>query len=309
MSAQEKEDLVSSFLSTYQATIESVNGNNGENSTQLDEGYLKSGFVQDELRHAKSSDSLAKLLDKWTILSNGKRIFDLSNSDLASAAAVKSEIMNNWSSYVQSLGSWAQSMPAGYFQMKDVAQRLHSGLGSLGTDKYYILIEGKTASPDDDVILQMKEQRLPSMFNEGSLSTSQYQGWFPSHAERSATAAKGLGIETDNHLGTIAFNGKSFRVERISPYKEGISSSDFSSLSDMQDFVNYSATALALAHARSDKDFNSAYVSYNYEQGFLDALAALPKLKTTILTLGENYANQVKADYQLYLDLRRNGDL
>ncbi|MCD7034931.1 DUF2252 domain-containing protein [Metabacillus sp. GX 13764] len=309
LSAQDKENLVSSFLDTYQSTIESVNGNSSEDSIQLDEGYLKSGFVQDELRHAKSSDSLAKLLSKWTVVSNGMRTFNWSNSNLAPADSVKSAITASWPSYIQSLGSFGQSMPSGYFQIKDAAKRLHSGLGSLGTDKYYVLIEGKTDSQDDDVLLQVKEQRLPSMFKEGSLSSSQYQDWFPAHAERSRTAAKALGIKTDNHLGTISFSGKSFRVERISPYKEGISADDFNSRSDMEDFVKYSATAFALAHARSDKDYNAAYVPYNYEQGFLDAVAALPKVKTTILTLSENYAAQVKADYQMYLDLRNNGEL
>jgi hypothetical protein len=50
-------------------------------------------------------------------------------------------------------------------------------------------------------------------------------------------------------------------------------------------------------------------VSYNFENGALDAIAAWPHAKTTMASLGETYSDQVLADYGLFLELRAAGDL
>jgi uncharacterized protein (DUF2252 family) len=135
------------------------------------------------------------------------------------------------------------------------------------------------------------------------------QRQFSSHALRSKTAQKADGVKVDDHLGIMAFGGKSFRVNRISPFKEGIDPSDFTSRSDIDDFVKYSAKALAYAHARSDKDYNSTYVNYNFEQGYADAVAAWPQFKITVQTLSENYYNQVLADYGQFVSLMNAGQM
>ncbi|WP_158598382.1 DUF2252 family protein [Falsibacillus albus] len=310
LSDQERSDLVSSFLQTYQDTLKEVNGNSSETSVQLDEGYLSSGFVQDQLRDAKSSDDKAKLLDKWTVTGSSGRTFDFSNSDLAPVSSGDySAISANWNGYKSTIDSFVQSKPSSYFTIKDIARRLHSGLGSLGVDKYYVLIEGDSSSADDDEILEIKEQRLPSMFMEGSLSQSTYDSEFTNHAQRSSIAYLAEETEVDNHLGYMTFNNKSFRVRRISPWKEGIKAKDFNSKSDLEDFVKYSAKALAYAHARADKDYSTNFVDYNFEQGALDAIDVWPQFKTKVLAYSSDYYQQVKADYSLYEDLMNNGEI
>ncbi|MFB7138360.1 DUF2252 family protein [Gottfriedia sp. NPDC056225] len=310
LSMQDRRDLVTSFLTTYQDTLTAVNGNSGETTTQLDEGTLTGGFVQDEMRDIKSSDSVAKLLNKWTTTTSGTRLFNFSNSNLKAVTSTeRSNIVNNWTNYKASISSFVSSKPSTYFTIKDIARRLHSGLGSLGVDKFYVLIEGDTTSQSDDVILEVKEQRNPSMFLEGSLSQAQYNSWFPTHANRSKTGELADGIKVDNHLGEINFNNKSYRVQRISPWDETFDAADFKSKSDVQDFLKYSAKALAYAHARADKDYNTTYVNYNFEQGVIDAINAWPQFKTTVLQLSENYYNQVLADYSLFEDLRSTGKL
>ncbi|MEE6452346.1 DUF2252 family protein [Gottfriedia acidiceleris] len=200
------------------------------------------------------------------------------------------------------------SKPSTYFTIKDIARRLHSGLESLGVDKFYVLIEGETRSQNDDVLLEVKEQRNPSMFLEGSLSQTQCNT-FPSHGNRSKTGELADGIKVDNDLGEMNFNNSSYRVQRISPWDETFDAVDFKSKSDVQNFLKYSAMAFAYAHARADKDYNTTYVNYNFEQGVLDAITAWPQFKTTVLQLSENYYNQVLADYTLIEDLRHTGKL
>jgi len=250
-----------------------------------------SGFVLDKLKKLKKKKTQVDLLDKYTVVKDGVRSFDLTNSKLA-ATTDSEQIKQNWDKYIQSLSSaFVTSAGSSYFTIKDIARRLNSGLGSQGVDKFYVLIEGKSSSIDDDEILEVKEEGLPSLFNEGSSSLSQYSSRFSTDAERVVIAKKVLGIKVDEHLGSMTFNGKSFRVARISLYKDEFESSDFKSKSDVDDFVKYAAKALALAHARSDKDFNRK------------AIDDLSEFKTTVNNLSEVYYDQVNADYKMFLDI------
>ncbi|MBC2578756.1 DUF2252 family protein [Clostridium sp. DJ247] len=310
LSMQDKRDLTTYFLQKYQDTLNEVNGNNNETTTQLDESYLTSGFVQDRMRNLKSSKSLSDLLNKWTTISNSKRVFNMANTDLTGVTSTeRTNITSNYYTYLNDIGSFYTSKGSSYFTIKDVVRRLNSGLGSLGVDKFYILIEGSTSSNSDDQILEVKEQKKPSMFLEGSISQSQYNSWFINDAQRSKTAQKADGIRVDDHLGVETFGGKSYRVTRISPFKNSFDSTDFKSRSDIEDFLKYSAKALAYAHARSDKDYNTTYVNYNFEAGALNAIAIWPQFKTTVSTLSENYYNQVLADYSMFTYLVNTGQM
>lgn len=310
-STSDQNSLVASFLQTYQDTLQSVNGNSDEKSTEMDSAYLKSGFVQDRLEDLQDDKTQLDLLNKWTVVTGSTRHFDLTNSDLAAPTSTElSNLQNNWTSYKQTLSSsFVASQSSNYFTIKDVARRLNAGLGSQGVDEYYVLIEGSSSSQNDDQILQVKEMTRPSLFQEGSTSLAQYNSWFANDAQRAVTAEKASGLQVDNHLGSMAFNGESFKVSRISPYKESFDTSDFTSKADVNDFVLYAAEALALAHARADKDFSTTYINYNFEQAYFNAVAAWPQFKTTVQSLAQGYSQQVNADYTLFLNLLSTGQL
>jgi len=310
LSLQDKRDLTTYFLEQYQATLNNVNGNSSETTTEIGKDTLIKGFVKDKLTKLERSKSLVKLLDKWTTINNNKRIFNMKNSDLVAATSIeKTNIASNFNTYIDSIGSFYTSKGSNYFKIKDVARRMNSGLGSLGVDKFYALIEGSSIENNDDIILEIKEQKNPSMFKEGSISIVNYNALFSNDAQRSKTAQKANGIKVDDHLGVETFGGKSYRVTRISPYKYSFDSSDFQSRSDIEDFLKYSAKALAYAHGRADKDYNSNYVNYNFEVGALNAIAVWPKFKTTVSSLAEEYYNQVLSDYSMFKNLFNNSQI
>jgi len=308
--ASEQEKLVTYFLQTYQDTLQSVNGNKDETNIEIDKSYLQSGFIRDKLRDLQEKTQ-ADLLKKWTIKTSSRRRFDATSANLAPVTnEERTKIVNNWTYYIHTLSStFVASKNRNYFTIKDSARRLHSGLGSLGVDKYYVLIEGDSSSQDNDQILEVKEQRLPSLFKEGSASVSQYNRWFANHAQRTVSANKALGIKIDEHLGVIVFDSKSFRVKRIPPCRYGFEIADFSSKSDVNDFVTYAAKALALAHARADMDYNPTYIDYNFEQASLAAIVAWPQFKTTVNSLSEGYYQQVLADHEMFTELLGTGQL
>jgi uncharacterized protein (DUF2252 family) len=309
-SASQQANLVNSFLQTYQDTLQRVSDHHDETNIQIDESYLQSGFIQDKLRDLQEKTQI-DLLKKWTIKTSSGRRFDVTNPNLVPMTNERrTQFVNNWTSYTQSLSSsFVASKHRNYFTIKDCARRLHSGLGSLGVGKYYVLIEGESLSQNNEQILEVKEQMLPSLLKEGSNSASRYNGWFANHAQRTVIANKALGIKVDEHLGVISFESKSFRVRRIPPCRYGFETTDFSSKSDVNDFVTYTAKALALAHAHADKDYNPTYINYNFEQAYFAAIGAWPQFKTTVNRLSEGYYQQVLADHEMFTELLGTGQL
>jgi uncharacterized protein (DUF2252 family) len=306
----EQESLVAYFLQTYQDMLHSVDGNNDETNSEVDESFLKSGFVQHKLRDLQKKTQI-DLLEKWTSKTTGVRRFDTTKDCLAPVSGEEwKQFTNNWTAYKQSLSpSFVASKKKNYFTIKDIARRQHSGLGSLGVDKYYILIEGDSTSQDDDQILEAKEQRLPSLFKEGSTPASQYNTWFANDAQRAVIANKALGIKVDEHLGVILFASKAFRVRRLPPCRYSFESPNFSRQSDVKDFATYAAKALALAHARADKDYDPVYIDYNFEQAYFAAIGAWPQFKTILNNLSEGYYQQVLADHAMFIELLDTGQL
>lgn len=309
-SRSEAEDVAfDTFLTEYQSTLAAVNGNSTETTIVLSSDNL-SGFTKDEAESLASASN-RDLLDKYTVEVGGVRTFDLTNPDLAAmTSADDAEISTGYAGYLTSLGSFYASKPASYWTIKSQAVRLHSGLGSLGMTKYYLLLEGPTSGQDDDILLEAKEETYPTMLASAeSAQLATYGTQFTSHGHRVQTANKAMLDKADDHLGYMDTATRSYMVHRISPYKFGFDPEDFTSEDDLTNFVKYCARAVAYAHARSDKDFDPAYVSYNFENGALDAIATWPAAKTTMANLGEAYSDQVLADYAQFLELRADGEL
>ena len=60
-----------------------------------------------------------------------------------------------------------------YFNVLDVARRASAGTGSLGVDRYYVLIEGGSGKSHDNVILDVKEEPRPSAYPYASMEQKQ----------------------------------------------------------------------------------------------------------------------------------------
>lgn len=303
LSNSEARTAIEDFLTEYQASLNAVNGNSTETVYEFSKGNL-SGFTQSELDKI-DNNTYADLLAKWTTVSGGTRTFNFSNPDLTPlTSAEQTEISSNWNAYKTDLGTFASSKPSGYFNIKSAARRLNSGLGSQGITKIYLLIEGSTAGTSDDIILEAKIQKLPSLFLSGTLSLTSYNSRYFNHAKRAKTAMKALLVNADNFAGVLPGTGRSFLVKKISAFKSGLEPKDFGSLSDLKNWLSYSAKSIAYAHSRSDKDYASSFITYNFENSAYSAIIAWPQFKTTVRDLAESYANQVRTDYGYFLTLR-----
>jgi uncharacterized protein (DUF2252 family) len=310
LSLEEKQNLVKTFLAAYQAGLEEVRDHDKKTSLELNETNIPDGFIKEQMERIKNANSEVSFLNNWTVVTEGVRQFDFTNSSLVRMNPTEMEAFTeNWSNYLSSIDDFVQSKPSTYFTIKDVAHRVHSGIGSAGVDVLYVLIEGETTSPDDDVLLEVKEQQKPALLLEGSLPLSQYEAWFQTDAQRWRTGTLALGVHTDPYIGTLSYNHLSYGVKKLSPWYYTLEVTDFQSKSDMEDFITYSGKAFAYAHAKADKEYSAKYVPYHFAPKALAAIAAWPHFQERLLQLSEGYYEQVKQDYTLFQELVKSGQL
>ena len=106
----------------------------------------------DNLQNCKRVD----FLDKRTTLKNGRRRLKL---DGVKALPATDQQKSSVSDFLQHYAA-AQPDPK-FFTVLDVARRI-AGTGSLGVERYVVLVEGK-GSPDNNYLLDLKEARPSAM--------------------------------------------------------------------------------------------------------------------------------------------------
>lgn len=167
--------------------------------------------------------SRARMLEKWTTLDPDKgRQFAERPGKLANLPAdVASQLRRIIEQeYQQTLQHPIKESDPQHFFVKDTARRLDAGTGSLGVERYYVLIEGGADHEHDDVILDIKEQVTPEAYR--LMDKAQQQAWrklFPNEGIRHAAAFHAIAEHPDAYLGWLTMNGKVFSVRERSPFK------------------------------------------------------------------------------------------
>lgn len=310
ISKSEQEEIIDSLSESYLDTLESYAGNDDETQIYFTEKNT-SGEVKKTIEKA-AEKTRQGMLDKWSKVVDGKRIFDSDNEDLGIASDAKKAIESEMLTYGKTLSGNLNYDPK-YFQVKDVAQRLNAGLGSLGTPRYYLLIEGETDDLDDDYILDIKRQYQPPTYELFSLyDRLNYDSIFDNTAQRQAIAYKALIKHADDFLGWMKlvdnnpadgdFSGD-YSVREISPYKKSLKTKK---LKDKDSFIEVAqqwGKILATDHARADQDFDEKLVPYSFEKQVTKITDGKHKeFQELVREVAFQYAEQVKIDYRNFVN-------
>ena len=200
-----------------------------------------------------------------------------------------------------------------YFKVKDVAQRLNAGLGSLGTPRYYLLIEGETDDLDDDYILDIKRQYQPAAYELFSLyDRLNYDTTFDNTAQRHAEAYKALIKYVDDFLGWMKlvdnnpvdgdFSGD-YSVREISAYKESLKTQKLEDKDSLVEVAQQWGKILATNHARADRDFDENLVPNSLEKQVTKITDRKhKKFRELVNEVAFQYAEQVKIDYLSFVN-------
>lgn len=195
----------------------------------------------------------------------------------------------------------AGSFGGTYFGVKDAARRCGQGVGSLTAVRFYVLIEGPTASADDDVILQIKEATDASL--DADLATGSPA---VSHAARVVERQRRLQSvpDADPHLGHARLLDLPVVVSTVTDLQKTVRVGDLEKRAAEPEallrFAEDAGRLLGRMHARGVT---------------LDNERALPALQRWLAgreemfvseTIGaaRAYADQVEADHARFLALR-----
>lgn len=313
--AAETRQAAKDFLEQYKTTLESVRGNDTENTTTIDEAFLKDHGFSDSgymLKTFYGNASTAGLLDgimnksfldgftndtgprKFKKIVNPTDEKAANEKILSVTPAEDSELRANWSAYVGQTRLSANDK-ASYFAIKDIGRVIEKGLGSIGVRRYFVFIEGPTTGQDDDIILNVKQQKAPAMLGNTFMPLD-YSAYVNDDANRTKTAYDALSAVQDPFVGALGGSAKTFLVRQLSAYDKDFNDSKFASFGEYQDFLKASAMAYAYAHARADRN-----LGYSFEDSVSSVLNTdWATIRDTMVNLGEDYAKQVAADYGQY---------
>ena len=191
LSKKQQKEVVDTFSDSYREALDDYRGNDKANNTFFSKKNTY-GQLDDFLKKVQKEDSRVKMLDKWAPETNGMRRFDVEGKPDKLAAvsdAEREEILAAMPQYGRTLSGQIRYGKR-HFKVKDIAKRISAGTGSLGVPRYYVLIEGASKSPDDDHILDVKEQNKPSVYHY--LSEIERNAYDKTYKKRRSTTSGGL---------------------------------------------------------------------------------------------------------------------
>src|SRR5262249_13341496 len=156
------------------------------------------GIVHDLIFQVRTRNRAA-FLDSRTTLANGQRSLLVDGKHALAATKAKrvavSEFITQWG---------MRQIEPQFFRVLDVARRI-AGVGSLGIERYVILVEGK-GSPNRNFLLDLKAEPVSSLQPYLVLPQPHWQ----SAAERVVTIQRWVQTVPPALLMPVAFADKSF---------------------------------------------------------------------------------------------------
>jgi uncharacterized protein (DUF2252 family) len=238
------------------------------------------------LRQRKRSELLAErteiIKDRRRLKVDERQIFSISNQ--------RSELIN------KVIDEWAQTQadPA-FFEVLDVGAR-RAGTGSLGLDRYLILVAGK-GSPDRNYLLDFKQQQ-PSCL-QPYLATPQ-PPW-ANEATRVMQVQRLVQFAPPALLAAIPVNEHSYLLRELQPTQDKIAVKNGSmNLASFKELLDTMGTVTAIAHLHGSGKLGAAIVQdlINFSNN-LD-------WQQDVITYANNYVQQVKSDYQNFYKATKN---
>ncbi len=295
-SRKKQEAVVDAFAEAYLDALVAYRGNDRACETYFTEDNTY-GKLNDFLRRVEKSESRKKMLAKWTNKVDGVRRFDLSLAKLGKAtAAQRKAILKAMPGYLKTL-SGDLKYGAKFFKVKSIARRLDAGTGSLGTPRFYVLIEGKSTSQNDDHILDVKRQSRPAAYRFLSRAEQkEYRESFENDAHRHAVAARAMAYDPDDFLGWMKLPGGYYSVRERCPFKETFPSDTLTTTGRFTKQAEQWAMVLATDHARASEDLPYSLPRQvdKLTKGRHKAFRAL------VRKIAFGYADQVEADWGFF---------
>lgn len=266
--------LCQNFLAVYTTVL--AKGQVGVVSPDSAKGLVRN--LLDSLKNRSRKDFLNQRTEK---IGKVRRLL-INNGKLLPISPTQKRTIS------QAIETWAaQQKKPQFFRILDVAYRV-AGTGSLGLERYALLIEGK-GSPDNNYLLDLKVERPSSLQPYLPLP----QPPWTSQANRVITIQKRLQWAPPALLSDIEVEGKTYVLRELQPIEDRINLSDWNGkLGRLRNVIETMASLTAWGQLLSSGRQGSAIADE------LIAFAHTPTWHSPLIDYAQTYAKQVQADYQ-----------
>ena len=264
------------------------------------------GPVHDVLLTAKLASRI-DLLEDLTVIDDYDRRF-------RDAPGVRQLDKNELHAVMAAFDSYKASIPKGKrsrrlnYAVKDVVGRSGFGIGSAGLPAYNFLIEGWTQALENDIVLSMKQGDVAAPSRV--VDDERMADYFDHHGHRTAVSQRSLQARSDPLLGHTALDGVGFVVNELSPYDADLDWAELVEPDQIRSVLGYLGQATAKAHCVSDEDSDDTLVEFQTEEAIADVLGGAKITAAFVEDMcgfGLDYANQVRADYAVFVNAFRAG--
>jgi len=194
-----------------------------------------------------------------------------------------------------------ESRPSGFFRVHDVALRHGGGTASQGLARFWVLLEGPSPAPTDDVIIELKAARRSALY--GLVPATEFDA--RTSAERIALAHSEFLVDGDPLYGAAEIEGTSFVVRERGPQKVNISVAAFGA-EELISYAEVCGRALAQTHARSTSQVVDVGVEGQETEEAILAVIQPEVFTADALEWAEEGGERVLADHRLFCeDLER----
>ncbi|MBC8740634.1 DUF2252 domain-containing protein [Paraburkholderia sp. UCT31] len=254
------------------------------------EAETATGMVRD-LFVALASRTRAAHLDRRTVLKGKTRMLKV---DGKKALPVSDE---RRAAVAQFMQQFAVTEPnPEFYRTLDVARRI-AGTGSLGVDRYVILVEGK-GSPDGNYLIDLKEA-LPSSVSAHVTAT---QPKWQTEAQRVVEVQRRNQAVSQAFLHAVEFNQRSYVLRSLQPSEDRVALADWDGkLPRLEAVINSMAELSAWAHLRSGGRQKSAIADD------LIAFGSRRDWQLPLIDLATQCEAQVAADWKAYCEAYDRG--
>ena len=255
------------------------------------------GNLRKFLLKTERKNNRPKMLRKWVKVKKGLNKFNFKNNSLRPVSEEQEQIiLNAFPDYVDSLEAKFIDKSS-YFKIIDIAQRLSAGLGSLGCNRFYVLIQGDSKKLSDDRIIDLKFQWKPTGYFFLSVEEQkEYDKRFENEGIRFVEAYKSMHRYSDNHLGWIKLPDGYYTVTERCPYRGYFPPEKLKRTKDFENMAADWARSLASNHVYSFNDFN-------YELVIEKAYQKRRQFFEQIMDLAFAYERQVVKDWEMFCDI------
>ncbi|CAF1216472.1 unnamed protein product [Adineta steineri] len=260
-------------------------------------------------------------LDSMTIIENYDRRFIRTKYTQDVDDNLRDNLMHAFEKYLETVPENKKQVDLNVnssqltYKIKDIVARSSPGIGSAGKVSYSFLIEGRSETLENDIILYMKPaQKSAVSYVVRNPTLDEY---FKHDGLRTVLCSYAMQASTPKWLGYTTLGSIPCLVDAVTAHSEDLDWSDISDFKDVVEVIQYLGRAMAKIHCVADSDcLNTpkdvvqlpfSIIPKDTEFTIRDAIHGEDdEFIQDMVEFGMLYGEQVRRDHRLFFEAFRN---